>query len=378
MKKISFNRPYLAGKEFQYIREAIANLHISGDGPFSDRVSLLLEQVLSTPRIMLTPSCTHALEICALLLDLKPGDEVIVPSFTFVTTVNAFVMHGARPVFVDIREDTLNIDESLISDRITEKTRAVVTVHYAGVGCEMDSILNLAHDKKLDVIEDNAHGLFAKYRGRALGTMGRLGVLSFHETKNFSCGEGGAIIVNDPALIDRAEVIREKGTDRQRFFRGEVDKYTWVDYGSSYLLSDALSAFLCAQLEERERILALRHDVWRRYHDGLKDWAEAGGVRLPWVPDHCEQSFHMFYLVMPTGPSRDGLIRHLGSMGISAIFHFVPLHSSAMAKRLSGGKVDELPVTDDMSARLVRLPFYNELSPEDQGRIIETVRDFIP
>lgn len=287
---IPFNKPHLTGKEIFYMAEAVSNGHISGDGRFTKQCHSLLEQTLGVPRALLTTSCTHALEMAAILLNIKPGDEVIVPSFTFVSTVNAFVLRGAMPVFCDIRPDTLNLDETLLPGLITDKTRAIVPVHYAGVGCEMDIILRIAADRGIAVVEDNAHGLFGKYRGKLLGTFGCLATQSFHETKNLHCGEGGALLINDPAYIERAEIIREKGTNRSRFFRGEVDKYSWVDVGSSYLPSDLLAAFLLAQLESREDIQAKRKLLWNRYLQGLSGWAAANSVRLPIVPQHCEQA----------------------------------------------------------------------------------------
>jgi dTDP-4-amino-4,6-dideoxygalactose transaminase len=287
---IPFNKPYVVGKEFEYIQQAIDNLHLSGDGLFTKRCEALLEQELGVPRALLATSCTHALEMAALLLDIKSGDEIIIPSFTFVSTVNAFVLRGARPIFIDIRPDTLNLDESQLERLITPRTRAIVVVHYAGVGCEMEAILQVAQRHGVPVIEDNAHGLLGKYRGKCLGTFGCLATLSFHETKNFNCGEGGALLINDPQFIERAQIIREKGTNRSRFFRGEVDKYTWVDVGSSYLLSDILAAFLYAQLETRELIQSRRKRIWEYYYAQLKDWASNYGVQLPFVPAHCESA----------------------------------------------------------------------------------------
>ncbi|MFH1940564.1 MAG: dTDP-4-amino-4,6-dideoxygalactose transaminase, partial [bacterium] len=296
--RIPFNRPLFIGNEQEYIAQAIANGHISGDGPFTKKCSEFLEKTLAVPKVLLTPSCTHALEMSALLLNLKPGDEVIMPSFTFVSTVIAFVRQAARPVFVDIRPDTLNLDESLIERLITPRTKAVIPVHYAGIGCEMDAILPVAKKHNLPVIEDNAHGLFGKYRGKLLGTFGDLAVQSFHETKNFTCGEGGALVVNKPEYIDRAEIIREKGTNRSRFFRGQVVKYTWVDIGSSYLLSDLLAAFLLAQFEAKDKIQTIRKRIWMYYSDQLTEWADTYNVRLPVVPAHCEHPYHLFYLLM--------------------------------------------------------------------------------
>ena len=373
--EIPFNRPSLAGNEMAYLAEAIANGHLSGDGPFTRRCHALLESSLGVGKALLTTSCTHALEMAAMLLDIRPGDEVIVPSFTFVSTINAFVLRGARPVFCDIRPDTLNLDESKLEGLITSRTKAVVVVHYAGVGCEMDVIEEIARRQGLRVIEDNAHGLYGKYRGRYLGTFGLMASLSFHETKNFSCGEGGALLLNDPALIERAEIIREKGTVRSRFFRGQVDKYTWVDIGSSYLPSDGLAAFLLAQLEAREKIQSRRREIWRQYDESLRPWANDHGVGLPVVPEPCEQPFHMFYLVMPSLNLRQALIRHLRARGILSVFHYQPLHRSPMGRRTAGREAD-CPVTDATCDRLLRLPFFNSLSPVEQQRVIETVTGF--
>ncbi|HRQ22505.1 MAG TPA: dTDP-4-amino-4,6-dideoxygalactose transaminase, partial [Anaerolineales bacterium] len=281
MIKVDFNRPILVGNEFEYMRQAVENAHLSGDGPFTKKCHAFLENELGVKKALLTTSCTHALEMSAILLDIQPGDEVIIPDFTFVSTVNAFVLRGAKPVFVDVRADTLNLDEAKLEEAVTSKTKAIVPVHYAGVGCEMEAIMEIANRHNLAVVEDNAHGLFGKYKGKNLGTIGALATQSFHETKNFSCGEGGALLINDSELMERAEIIREKGTNRSRFFRGQVDKYTWVDIGSSYLPSDLLAAFLYAQFEQREKIQSHRQRVWEMYHAGLKDWADANDVRLP-------------------------------------------------------------------------------------------------
>jgi len=372
---IPFNRPSWEGNEQAYIAEAIANGHISGDGAFTRRCHALLEELLGVPKALLTTSCTHALELAALLLDIRPGDEVILPAFTFVSTANAFVLRGARPVFVDVRPDTLNLDEAQLESKITELTRAIVVVHYAGVGCEMDAVEQIAARHGLRIIEDNAHGLMGKFRGRPLGTFGSLAALSFHETKNFTCGEGGALLINEPGLIERAEIIREKGTDRSRFFRGQVDKYTWVDIGSSYLPSDLLAAMLCAQLEVHRQIQAKRRKVWETYACRMEDWANARGVRLPIVPPHCEQAYHMFYLLMPSLELRQGLIAHLKSRGILSVFHYLPLHLSVMGRRF-GGVEGDCPVTEDMSDRLLRLPFFNSLSEDQQERVIQAVIEF--
>ena len=371
--RIPFNRPGLIGTEFDYVRAAAASGHFSGDGAFTRRCQHVLEDVLGVPKVMLTTSCTHALEMSALLLDIQPGDEVIVPAFTFVTTINAFVLRGATPVFSDIRPDTLNLDEARLDELITPRTKAIVPVHYAGVGCEMDRITEIAERHGVAVVEDNAHGLFGKYRGRYLGTFGALATQSFHETKSFNCGEGGALLVNDERYTERAEIVRQKGTDRSRFYRGEVDKYTWVDIGSSYLPSDILAAFLFAQLEARSRILAARREIWDRYGSELREWAASRGVALPVVPEHCDQAYHMFYLLMPSLEARQQLIRHLGERGILAVFHYPPLHLSKMG-RAAGGRDGDCPVTESVSDRLVRLPFFNDLSGADQMEVVEAVR----
>jgi dTDP-4-amino-4,6-dideoxygalactose transaminase len=324
---------------------------------------------------LLTTSGTQAVELMALWMDIRPGDEVIIPSFTFVSTANAFVLRGARPVFADIRPDTLNLDETHLERLITPRTRAIVVVHYAGVGCEMDAILDIARRHGVAVLEDNAHGLFGAYKGKPLGTFGCLAALSFHETKNITCGEGGALIINDPQYIERAEIIREKGTDRTRFFRGEVDKYTWVDIGSSYVLSDLLAAFLYAQLEAREQIQAKRRRIWHYYEEHLKDWADAHGVRLPYVPPHCQQSYHMFYLLMPSLEERQALIAHLKARGILSVFHYQPLHLSAMGRRF-GGRPGQCPIAERVSDQLLRLPFYNALTEEDQAYVVAAIKAF--
>lgn len=375
MYKIPFNRPTLVGPEFDYIRQAIDIGKISGDGPFTKKCHALLQESLGVSKVLLTTSCTHALEMSALLLDIQPGDEVIVPSFTFVTSINAFVLRGAKPVFVDIRPDTLNIDESKIEAAITPRTRAIVVVHYAGVGCEMDTIMDIASRHNIPVVEDNAHGLFGKYKGQHLGTFGVLATQSFHETKNFQCGEGGALLINDPQHAERAEIIREKGTNRSRFFRGQVDKYTWVDLGSSYLPSDMLAAFLYAQLEARETIQSKRQHIWERYNQDLCQWAEQNDVRLPVVPSYCEQTYHMFYLLMPSLERRQAFIAHLKDDGILAVFHYLPLHLSDMGRQF-GGEQGDHPVTEDISDRLVRLPFYHGLAGEDLATVINTVKRF--
>ncbi len=353
----------------------MSNGHISGDGPFTRKCHDFLAGALGVKKALLTTNCTHALEMTALLLNFQAGDEVIVPAFTFVSTVNAFVLRGARPVFIDVRPDTLNLDEEQLESLITPRTRAVVVVHYAGVGCEMDTILGIANRHDVAVVEDNAHGLFGKYRDRYLGTFGEFATQSFHETKNFTCGEGGALLINDAQYIERAEIIREKGTNRSRFFRGQVDKYTWVDVGSSYLPSEILAAFLYAQLEEREAIQLARTRIWHYYNQHLADWAAQNGVRLPVVPPYCEQPYHMFYLLMPSLESRQALIAHLKGCGILSVFHYLPLHISDMGLRF-GGKPGDCPVTEDISDRLLRLPFYNSLSETEQERVVMSVTEF--
>jgi dTDP-4-amino-4,6-dideoxygalactose transaminase len=372
---IPFCRPHAVGTEFQSITHAIQTCELSGDGAITKRCHKFLEEALGVGKALLTTSCTHALEMSALLLRIKPGDEVIVPSFTFVSTANAFALHGARPVFADVRSDTLNLDASQLEALITPRTRAIVPVHYAGVGCEMDEILAIAKRHDIPVIEDNAHGLFAKYKGRYLGTMGALATQSFHETKNFTCGEGGALLINDASFVERAEIIREKGTDRSRFYRGQVDKYSWRDVGSSFLPSGILAAFLIEQLRARDAIQASRKRVFERYSAGLGDWAAANGVQLPTVPAECEQAYHMFYMLLPTHDARTRLLAHLKAARIQATFHYVPLHSSPMGQSL-GGRPGQCPVTEDVSDRLIRLPFWNDLTPTQQDRVISEVRRF--
>lgn len=375
MSTIPFNQPFAVGKEFEYIRQAIKNVHTCGDGPFTKKCHAFLEQTLGVNKALLTTSCTHALEMAALLLNIQPGDEVIVPSFTFVSTVNAFVLRGAYPVFCDIRPDTLNLDENKLEKLITSRTKVIVPVHYAGVACEMDAIMEIAGRYGVAVVEDNAHGLFGKYKGKYLGTFGCLATQSFHETKNFNCGEGGALLSNDPQYVERAEVIREKGTNRSRFYRGQVDKYTWVDLGSSYLPSDMLAAYLYAQLEVHEQIQAKRQQIWEYYHEHLQDWAQEHGIRFPIVPDHCEQAYHMFYVLMPSLEKRQALIAHLKASNIISVFHYLPLHLSQMGRQL-GGKEGDCPVTEDVSDRLLRLPFYNDLTEADLARVVAAICEF--
>ena len=357
MMQIPFNRPYMTGKELWYIAQAHNNGWLAGDGDFTDRCHRWLQQRTGSQRALLTHSCTAALEMAAILADIQPGDEVIMPSFTFVSTANAFVLRGAVPVFVDIRADTLNLDETLIEAAITDKTRAIVAVHYAGVGCEMNQIMETANRHGLVVIEDAAQGVMSTYRKRPLGSIGQMGALSFHETKNIIAGEGGALLVNDSALIERAEIIREKGTNRCQFFRGQVDKYSWVDVGSSYLPSELNAAFLWAQMEEAESITRQRLNIWQRYHKAFADAEQAGRLIRPVVPEHCEHNAHMYQILLPTGESRNNFIASMKSRGISCLFHYVPLHSSEAGKR-HGRVMGNLPNTDELSERLVRLPLW--------------------
>jgi len=372
---IPFNRSSTIGKEFQYIAETLLVGQIAGDQTFTKRCHQMLEAGLGVPKALLTTSCTHALEMSALLLKIQPGDEVILPSFTFVSTANAFVLRGAKIVFADVRADTINLDETQLERLITKKTKAVIVVHYAGVACEMDAILEICRKHNVPVVEDNAHGFMGTYRGKKLGTLGTLATLSFHETKNFTCGEGGALLINDPALIERAEIIREKGTNRSRFFRGQVDKYTWVDVGSSYLISDVLAAFLFGQLERGETIQTKRQQIWERYYLELGEWAKKEKVQLPHVPFGCGQAYHMFFLVLPSLEARQSLIAHLKARNIVAVFHYQSLHLSDMGQTF-GGKPGDCPVTERLSDCLLRLPFYNSMTDEEQTRVIRAVMEW--
>ena len=373
--RVPFNRPFLVGSEFDRMQEAVEGLTISEGGPFTERCEELLQEITGAPHALLTCSCTHALEMAAILLDLQPGDEIIVPSFTFVSTANAFALRGARPVFADVRPDTLNIDERALPELISRRTKAIVVVHYAGVACEMDEIGRIARNAGVPVIEDNAHGLMGSYRGQALGTFGAMATQSFHETKNLTCGKGGALLLNDSALLDRARIVREKGTNRTQFVQGQVDKYTWVDLGSSYLPSDLLSAFLLCQLEERARIQEMRGAIWRRYAEGLSDWAERTGVHLPTVPEGVEHTSHLFYLLLPSAADRTRFIEHLADRGVHAVFHYIPLNLSSMGREL-GGVPGQCPVAEDASARLVRLLFFTGLSETNQAYTIEMIEEF--
>lgn len=374
--RIPFNRPFIAGKELFYIAQAVTLGNIGGDGHFTKACALLMEERFGIPDVLLTPSCTAALEMAALMFDLREGDEVIMPSFTFVSTANAVALRGARPVFVDIRPDTLNLDESLIERAITPRTRAIFPVHYAGVGCEMDAIMAIADAHGLHVVEDAAQGVHSRYKGRALGSIAHLGCYSFHETKNYICGEGGALCVNDRLLLDRAEIIRDKGTNRRQFFRGQVDKYTWVDIGSSYVPSEIVSAFLYGQLEMLDAIRDRRRENYAFYHGRLAQLEGEGLVRRPIVPRHCESNYHMYYILLPTQELRDGLLKHLNKAGIGAVFHYVPLHSAKMGIEL-GGDPSALPITTDSSGRLLRLPLFYEITREEQERVCGEIERYL-
>jgi dTDP-4-amino-4,6-dideoxygalactose transaminase len=376
MSHIPFNRAYSGGAGIEHIRTAVDNASIAADGEFSRRCREWLIERTGSRGALLTPSCTAALELSALLLDVEPGDEVIMPSYTFVTTATAFVLRYCTPVFVDIRPDTLNLDEALLDQAIGPRTKAIVPVHYASVGCEMDEIMSIAHSRGLRVVEDAAHALLATYRERPLGSIGDLGTLSFHETKNVTCGEGGALLVNDPALVDRAEIIKDKGTNRARFFKGQVDKYTWVDIGSSYGLSDLAAAFLWGQLELCEAITAQRQQIWRRYHDAFAELEDEGRVRRPHVPEHCRPNGHLYYLLLTDETERDRVIATLADVSINAVFHYVPLHSSPAGQRY-GRVAGHMSVTDDISARLVRLPIWADMSDTDVDRVISTPIDAV-
>lgn len=376
MKHIPFNKPFIAGKELYYIAQAVTLGNMSGDGYFTKSCARILEERFGICKVLLTPSCTAALEMAAMLHGIGPGDEVILPAFTFVSTANAFVRLGARPVFVDIRPDTLNIDDAKIEEAITPRTKAIVPVHYAGVACEMDRVMTVAEEHDVPVIEDAAQGVNAWYQDRALGSIGSLGSYSFHETKNYICGEGGALCINSPELVLRAEIIREKGTDRSQFLRGEIDKYSWVDVGSSYVPSEIVSAFLFAQLEMLDPIAQRRRQIYHFYREHLEPLEEAGLVLLPHVPEECESNFHMFYLLLPDGQTRDELMAHLKGQGIGAVFHYVPLHTSPMGRSFGYGEGD-LPVTEDCACRLLRLPFFYEITEEEQRRVISEVGSFL-
>jgi len=375
MNKIPFNKPFIIGKELEYITQAVASGHLSGDGMFTEKCHAWMEQKFGAKKVLLTHSCTAALEMAAILADIQPGDEVIMPSYTFVSTANAFVLRGAVPVWCDVREDTLNIDETKIETLITPKTKAIVPVHYAGVGCEMDAIMEIAERHNLLVIEDAAQAMNATYKGCYLGTIGHFGSYSFHETKNFISGEGGALVINDEQFAERAEIIREKGTNRSQFFRGQVDKYTWVDCGSSFLPSELIAAFLYAQLEEADKINEKRLSIWDAYYEGLKPLEDAGKLRLPFIPEYCAHNAHMFYIILPTAEQRDELITFLKEQGIASVFHYIPLHTAPMGRQVQP-HVPSLPVTEDVAPRLLRLPVYYELVEQDQRRVVDAIEKF--
>ena len=375
MHKIPFNRADIGSRDLALLSKSISDGHISGNGPFTKQAESEISRVIGSHKTLLTTSCTHALEMSALLLNLKTGDEVIVPAFTFVSTASAFMLYGAKPVFVDVQHDTLNINPESVEAAITERTRAICVVHYGGVACEMKKLSEIAKRHDLVLIEDNAHGLFAKYKHQYLGTFGSLATQSFHETKNITCGEGGALIVNDPKLAERAEILREKGTDRTKFLRGQVDKYTWVDVGSSLVISDLLAAILCGQLERADDIYVKRMRIWNRYNIELTNWAENNNVMTPVVPDGCDHTGHVFFLRLATANSRDQFIRHLRDHGILAVFHYQPLHLSTVGRSL-GGREGQFPVTEKAGDCLVRLPLFNSLTDAEQSFIIDTIHMF--
>jgi len=373
--RIPFNKPFIIGKELHYISQCILSGHSAGDGEFTKKCQELMEKLFAAHKVLLTTSCTSALEMAALLCDVDDNSEVVLPSYTFVSTANAFLLRGARPRFVDIRPDTLNIDERQIEAAINERTRAIVPVHYAGVACEMATIMEIAKRNNLYVVEDAAQGVNARYNSEYLGTLADLGAYSFHETKNFICGEGGALVVNNPDLVERAEIIREKGTNRSKFFRGEVDKYSWVDVGSSYLPSDMLAAFLYAQLENMRKITEKRRRIFDLYHELLEPVASRGILHLPHIPDNCTSNHHMFYVITQDDSTQQELLAHLKNNGILAVFHYVPLHTSPMGLSL-GYRPGMLPITESISGRLIRLPYYFELTDENIREIVREIRNF--
>ena len=373
---IPFNKPHMTGRELYYIAQAHFNQMLAGDGPFTKRCHAWLELNTGCRRALLTNSCTAALELSALLLDIQPGDEVILPSYTFVSTANAFVLRGAVPVFVDVRGDTLNLDETLVESAITPRTKVIVPVHYAGVACEMDTLLAIAQAHMLSVVEDAAQGVMARYKGRPLGGLGQFGAYSFHETKNVISGEGGGLLVNDPRYVERAEILREKGTDRSRFFRGEVDKYTWQEIGSSFLPGELTAAFLWAQLEEADAVTRGRVKSWQTYHDLLAPLEAGERLRRPIVPAECTHNAHMYYILLPDQGIRDGLMKALRAKGIYSVFHYIPLHSSPAGARF-GRTPNAMPVTDSISARLLRLPLWSGISVEEQATVVSAIVDYL-
>ena len=372
---IDFNIPPFTGKELEYMQQAIKNKKICGDGEFTEKCSRWMEKKFQANHVLLTTSCTHALEMAAVLTQVKPGDEVILPSYTFVSTADAFVQRGATLVFVDIRPETMNLDERLIEDAITEKTKVIVPVHYAGVGCAMDEIMEIAARHHLMVVEDAAQGVYAYYKGRALGTIGDFGCYSFHETKNYSMGEGGALVFQNNDYLERAEIVREKGTDRSKFFRGQVDKYRWMDYGSSYLPSDLNAAYLWAQLEMAEKIREDRLESWNYYHEELRSLADAGYIEQPFIPDYAEHNAHMYYIKTKDLETRGRLIDFLSKREIHTVFHYVPLHSAPAGQKF-GRFHGEDKYTTKESERLLRLPMYYQLKEEDQEQVVKAVKEF--
>lgn len=375
-KRLPFNRPYMTGHELDYIKQAHESGHLSGDGQFTAKCHDWLQNELACYKALLTHSCTAALEMSAILLDLQPGDEVIMPSYTFVSTANAFVLRGAKPVFVDIRRDTLNIDENKIEAAITKKTKAIVPVHYAGVGCEMNSILAIAKAHDLRIVEDAAQGLNAWYRGQPLGSIGDMGTISFHETKNVISGEGGALIINNEKYTDRAEIIRDKGTNRKQFLQGHVDKYTWVDVGSSFLPSEIIAAFLYSQLENSNSINAMRLSAWSRYHEALEQLEEKGKLRRPTIPEHCQHNGHLYYILLDSKEHRDALIQRMSEANISAVFHYIPLHQAPVAAKFCD--VDQpLGNTEELSGRLLRLPLWPNIQQDEQARVLDVINCFL-
>jgi len=374
---LPFNQPHISDFDLELLSQAIVGGQSSGNGTFTQRVESAIGPKVGAIRVLLTTSCTHALEMSALLANLRPGDEVIVPSYTFVSTASAFALYGARPVFVDSRSDTLNIDASKIEAAITSKTRAICVVHYGGIACEMEQILQIAIKHNLLLIEDNAHGLFAKYKGKYLGTFGSMATQSFHETKNIMCGEGGALIVNDESLVERAEILREKGTNRSRFLRGQVDKYTWVDIGSSWVMSDLLAAILFGQLQRADEINDRRIKIWNQYHSGLASWAGTNGVTTPFVPEGCEHVGHVYHLRFEKPEQRTKFISVLKDQQINCVFHYQALNTSPVGQGF-GGYVGQCPVAEHASDCLLRLPLFNSMTDEQQSRVIEAVRAFRP
>ncbi len=375
--KIPFNRADIGKHDLELLSDSISAGHISGNGPFTKQAEARITEILGNDKTLLTTSCTHALEMAALLLRLQPGDEVIVPAFTFVSTASAFMLYGAKPIFVDVRQETLNIDIDQVEAAITSRTKAICVVHYGGIACEMERLVKISRDNNLVLIEDNAHGLFAKYKGKYLGTFGSLATQSFHETKNITCGEGGALVISDPSLAERAEILREKGTDRTKFLRGQVDKYTWVDVGSSWVISDLLAAILYGQLLRADEIYLQRIKIWSRYHNELESWASSNSVIAPTVPDGCEHTGHVYHLRFQRGIQRDKFIEHLKNLGIYAVFHYQPLHLSTVGRSI-GGKDGQFPITENAGDCLIRLPLFNTMSEVEQSHVIESVKSFNP